>query len=144
MATDQNKNLVRRFFDEMCNQRKLNIADELFASNHEYHDPQCPVRPGPEGMKDLISTYQTAYPDAYWHVVETINADNTIVTRWRATGTQEMELNGISPTGKPVDVQGIWIHRFSNDKITSSWNVWDTLGMLQQLGVVPVMEQATH
>ena len=144
MATDQNKNLVRRFFDEMCNQRKLNIADELFASNHKYHDPQTPSGSGPEGMKQVISTYQTAFPDAHWHVVETISSDNDIVTRWRATGTQKMELNGIPPTGKSVEVQGIWIHRFSNDKITESWNVWDTLGMLQQLGVVPVMEQATH
>ena len=144
MATDQNKNLVRRFFDEMCNQRKLNIADELFASNHEYHDPQNPTPPGPEGMKQVISAYQTAFPDAHWHVVETISADNDIVTRWRGTGTQKMELNGIPPTGKSVDVQGIWIHRFSKDKIAESWNVWDTLGMLQQLGVVPVMEQATQ
>jgi steroid delta-isomerase-like uncharacterized protein len=144
MATDQNKNLVRRFFDEMCNQRELNIADELFASNHEYHDPQFPTSSGPGGMKDVISTYQTAYPDARWHVVETISADNDIVTRWRATGTQKMELNGIPPTGKSVDVQGIWIHRFANNKIVESWNVWDTLGMLQQLGVVPLTEQATH
>ena len=68
----------------MCNQRKLNIADELFASNHEYHDPQFPARSGPEGMKDLISTYQTANPDAHWYV-ETISDDNDIVTRWSAT-----------------------------------------------------------
>lgn len=142
MTTDQNKTFVRRFFDEMCNQRKLNIADELFAPNHSYHDPQIPASPGPDGMKQVISTYQTAFPDAHWHVVETIIADDDIVTRWRATGTQKMELNGIPPTGKSVDVDGIWIHRFANNRIVESWNVWDTLGMLQQLGVVPKMGQA--
>ncbi len=143
MTTDQNKNLVLRFYDEMCNQRKLDIADELFASNHENHDPQTSSGPGPEGMKQLISTYQTAFPDAHWHVVETISADNDIITRWRGTGTHKMELNGIPPTGKSVDVQGIWIHRFSNDKIAESFSVWDTLGLMQQLGVVPMMEHAT-
>ena len=68
MTTNQNQILVRRFFDEMCNQRNLNVADELFASNHAYHDPQAPAGPGPEGVKQVISTYQEAIPDAHWHV----------------------------------------------------------------------------
>ena len=76
--------------------------------------------------------------------IETITADNVIVTRWKGTGTQEKELNGILPTGKYVEVEGIWIHRFKNNKIVESWNVWDTLGMLQQLGVVPVMGEAAE
>jgi steroid delta-isomerase-like uncharacterized protein len=143
MTTDQNKTLVQRFFDEMCNQRKLDIADELFVSEHAYHDPQIPeAGPGPEGMKQVISTYQTAFPDSFWHVIETLVAGNDIITRWRATGTQKNELQGIAPTGKPVEVQGIWIHRIANNKIAESWNVWDTLGMLQQLGVVPMMGAA--
>ena len=144
MATSQNQTLVRRFFEEMCNQRKLAIADELFSSNHAYHDPQAPTGPGPDGVRQVISGYQTAFPDAHWNVEETIVADNVIVTRWTATGTQKNELNGIPATGKSVEVQGTWIHRFKNDKIIESWNVWDTLGMLQQLGIVPMMSQETE
>src|ERR671914_90636 len=98
MATDQNQTLVRRFFDEVCNQRNLSIADELFATNHVFHDPQSPTGPGPEGMKQVISTYQTAFPDAHWHVIETISAGNDIVTRWQGSGTQKKELMGIQPT----------------------------------------------
>lgn len=144
METGQNQSLVRRFFDEMCNQRKLNVADELFASNHVYHDPQAPTGPGPGGVKQVISAYQAAFPDAHWHVLETIIADNVIVTRWKATGTQKKELNGIPATGKSVDVQGTWIHRVKNGKIAESYNVWDTLGMLQQLGIVPAMGQVAE
>jgi steroid delta-isomerase-like uncharacterized protein len=142
MATDQNKNFVDRFFDEMCNRQKLNLADELFSANHIYHDPQTPTGPGPEGMKQVISTYQTAFPDAHWKVVHTIVSGDEIITRWQGTGTHKKELNGIPPTGKSVKVDGIWIHRFANNKISESWNVWDTLGLLQQLGVVPVVEQS--
>lgn len=144
MSTDQNKTLVRRFFDEVCNQRKLSVADELFATNHVHHDPQIPeTGPGPEGMRQLISTYQTAFPDAHWGVDETIATENDIVvTRWTATGTQKLELQGIPPTGKFVRVQGIWIHRIADNRIVESWNVWDTLGMLQQLGVAPLMGAA--
>ncbi|HWJ28497.1 MAG TPA: nuclear transport factor 2 family protein, partial [Flavisolibacter sp.] len=69
MATDQNQALVSRFFDEMCNQRNLSLADELFTPTHQYHDPQSPTGPGPEGMKAVISAYQTSFPDAHWHVL---------------------------------------------------------------------------
>ncbi len=128
----------------MCNQRKLNIAGELFSQDHIYHDPQAPTGPGPEGVKQVISTYQTAIPNAHWEVLETIVGDNLIVTRWQGSGTQTKELNGIPPTGKSVKVDGIWIHRIKNGKIVESYNAWDTLGMLQQLGVVPAMEQSVN
>jgi predicted ester cyclase len=143
MATNQNQTLVRRFFDEVCNQQKLNVADELFSSNHEYNDPQAPTGPGPDGVKKVISTYQTAFQKAHWQVLETIVAENTIITRWKGIGTNHhKELNGIPPTGKNAEVFGTWIHRIENNKIVESWNVWDTLGLLQQLGVVPAAGHA--
>jgi steroid delta-isomerase-like uncharacterized protein len=144
MSTNQNQILVRRFFDEMCNQRKLNIADELFSADHIYNDPEAPTGPGPEGVKQVISTYQNAIPDAHWHVIETFTADNVVITRWKGSGTHKNELMGIPPTGKFVEVQGVWIHRIKDNKIVESDNVWDTLGMLQQLGVVPAMGQAAE
>lgn len=143
MSTNQNKTLVDRFFNEMCNQRRLNIADQLFSADHVYHDPQTPTGKGPEGMKQVIATYHNAVPDSHWKVYDTILSDDKIVTRWEGSGHQEKELNGIPPTGRAVKVEGIWIHRISDNKIVESWNVWDVLGMLQQLGVVPAMEEAT-
>ena len=129
MATNQNKTLIRRFFDEICNGRKLTVADESFAKNHVYNDPQIPgAGRGPEGMKQVISTYQTAFPDAHWGVVEMFDAENDlVVTRWIGSGTQKLEL------------EGIYIHRIAGNKIVESWTVWDTLGMLQQLGVAPAI-----
>ena len=143
MSNEANKNLVRRFFDEMCNGRKLDLADELFAANHVYRDPQTPADTGPRGMKQVISTYQTAFGDAHWAVNSMISADDDlVVTRWTGSGTQSGELMGIAPTKKKVSVDGIWIHRIAGGKIAESWNYWDTLGMLQQLGVVPTMAQS--
>src|SRR5258705_13402488 len=92
MTNSQNQILVNRFFDEMCNQRKLNIANELFSADHVYNDPQAPTGPGPEGVKQVISMYQSAIPDAHWHVIETFTADNVVITRWKGTGTQANEL----------------------------------------------------
>jgi steroid delta-isomerase-like uncharacterized protein len=140
MSNEQNKTLSQRFFAEVCNGRKLKVAEELFSADHTYHDPGSPgVSSGPAGMKQLIGAYQTGFGNATWTVHEMLDAaPDTVVTRWTGSGTHSGELLGIAPTGKSVSVDGIWLHRIADGKIVESWNVWDTLGMLQQLGVAPV------
>jgi hypothetical protein len=74
-----NQTLVRRFFDETCNQGKLEVADEIFSPDHKYHDPSNPfIVPGPEGMKLLISTYQRAFTGAHWEIEEMIDAGDRV------------------------------------------------------------------
>ena len=141
--TEQNKATARRFFEEIVNAKQLGVADEIFAAAHTYHDPSSPmIGPGPEGMKQLIGMYIAAYPDLYHAVEDQIAEGDTVVTRWTGTGTHQGDLLGMAPTGKPAKVMGIWIHRLAGGKIVESWNVWDTLGMLQQLGVIPAPGQA--
>jgi hypothetical protein len=78
-----NQTLVRRFFNETCNQGKLEVADEIFSPDHRYHDPSNPfIVPGPEGVKQLISTYQRAFTGAHWEIEEMIEAGDRVVTRW--------------------------------------------------------------
>ena len=141
MSAAENKSLVQRFFNEVCNARKLATADELFAATHTYTDPSSPgIPPGPEGQQQLLGIYQTSFPDAHWQVEEMFAEGDKVVTRWTARGTHQAELPGNPPlpaTGKAVTVPGVWIHRISGGQIVESWNVWDTLGMLQQLGVIP-------
>jgi steroid delta-isomerase-like uncharacterized protein len=145
MSTEENKAISRRFFEEMVNAKQLGVADEIFATDHTYHDPSSPmIGPGQAGMKQLIDMYIAAYPDLHHAVEDQIAAGDTVVTRWTGTGTHQGDLLGIPPTGKAVKVMGIWIHRLADGKIVESWNVWDTLGMLQQLGVVPAPEQAAN
>ena len=142
MSTEENKAVVRRFFDEVCNERKLNVADELVAATHTLHDPSIPgVEPGPEGMKQTIAVYQNAFNDAHWAVEDMVAEGDKVVTRWTGHGTHTGELPGIPQTGKQVNVPGIWIFRIAGGKIAESWDVWDTLGMMQQLGVIPVPGQ---
>jgi len=141
MSAEENKTLVQRFFNEVCNARKLAVADELFSVHHSYTDPSSPGIPaGPEGQKQLLGIYQTSFPDCHWQVEEMLAEGDKVVTRWTARGTHQVELPGNPPlpaTGKAAIVPGVWIHQISGGKIVKSWNVWDTLGMLQQLGVIP-------
>jgi ketosteroid isomerase-like protein len=138
VMTTANAQLTRRFFEEVCNNRQLDTADQLFSATHTYHDPASPgVGKGPAGIKELIGIYHRGVADAHWDMRETIESGDTVITRWTGRGTHTGELLGISPTRKKVNVDGIWIHRIAGGKIVESWNCWDALGMLQQLGVVP-------
>jgi steroid delta-isomerase-like uncharacterized protein len=135
--SEQNKAIVTRFFAEVCNGRKLNVADEIFAANHVHHDPANPqIGTGPAGIKQLVSIYQTAFPDAHWTVEEMIAEGDTVVTRWTGRGTHKADLQGLAPTGQSVTVPGIWIHKFANGKVVESWDAWDTYGMLRAIGAI--------
>jgi steroid delta-isomerase-like uncharacterized protein len=132
----ENEAVVRRFYEEMNNDRKNELAPELFTADHQMHDPQVPAPDGPEGMVAAVSTYQTGV-DGHWGINEMFSVDDRVVVRWTGTGTHVGEVNGIPPTGKSISVECIAIHRLEGGKIAETWEVWDTLGFLQQIGVVP-------
>jgi predicted ester cyclase len=83
-----------------------------------------------------------AFGDAHWDVHEVIEAGDRVITRWTGRGTHTADLMAIRATRKQVSVDGIWIHRFADGKIVESWNAWDMLGLLQQIGAVPPIGEA--
>ena len=127
---------VRRFYEEMNNGRHNELASELFTDDHQFHDPQVPGGVGPAAMAQVVSAYQTGV-DGHWEIEEMFSAGDRVVVRWTGSGTHVGEINGIPPTNKKVRVDAISIHRMADGKIAETWEVWDTLGFLQQLGVVP-------
>ena len=131
-----NETVVRRFYEELCNGRRNEIAGELFTAGHVLHDPQVPAGEGPEGMAAVVATYQEGV-EGHWAIQELFESGDRVVVRWVGSGTHTGEVNGIPPTGQPVRVDAITIHRMEAGKIAESWEVWDTLGFLQQIGVVP-------
>jgi steroid delta-isomerase-like uncharacterized protein len=136
--SEQNKAISRRLVEEAFNEGKLEVVDELVASDFVNHDPSSPedLR-GPEGLKKFIRTYRSAFPDISVRIEDQIAQGDKVVSRWSGSGTQKGELMGMPASGKQARVTGITIDRLEGGKIIESWNNWDTLGMLQQLGVVP-------
>ena len=128
--------VVRRFYEEMNTGRKLEIAGELFTDEHVVHDPQVPGGTGPQAMAEVISVYQQG-ADGVWTIEEIFSAGDRVVVRWTGTGTHVGEINGVPATGNPIRVDGITIHRMRGGKIAETWQVWDTLSLLQQIGVIP-------
>src|SRR5438445_6640711 len=130
------EDVVRRFYEEMCNARKNELASELFTQDYVMHDPQVPSRPGPEGMAEVVAVYQEGV-NGHWGIEEMFSAGDRVVVRWTGSGTHVAEVNGIPATNKKISVDAISIHRMAGGKIAETWEVWDTLGFLQQLGAVP-------
>jgi steroid delta-isomerase-like uncharacterized protein len=139
MATDI-KELSRRIFEEVWNQQNLSAADEIIAPNFVDHDPQSSVQ-GIEGYKQFVRYYLTAFPDSHFTVEDVIAEAQMVVTRWTVSGTHTGNLGAISTTGRRISVTGISCGRVENGKIVEGWTNWDTLGLMQQLGVLSATAQ---
>ena len=130
--------LVSRFFEEFCNGRRAEVADEIIAEDYVAHGPQSPPAEGPDGVRARVGVYQDAV-DGHWDVQELMSTgDDRVVARWIGRGTHRGELMGLEPTGKPIEVEAISVFRIADGKIAEEWTVWDALGLLQQVGAVPV------
>ena len=128
--------VVRRFYEQMNNERKNELAPELLTADHRMHDPQVPPADGPQGMADTVAVYQEGV-DGRWEIEDIFSAGDRVVVRWTGSGTHVGEVNGIPPPAKGIRVDAISIHRMADGKIAETWEVWDTLGFLQQIGAVP-------
>ena len=139
MSTEENKAIVRRVNDEVWSEGQLDVIDELFADDFVATIVGAPeeIR-GPQGFREFVVMYRKAFPDLRLTVDEQFAEGETVVTRWTATGTNEGELMGMPPTGKQATTAGININRVSGGKLVEGWGLFDQLGLLQQLGAVPV------
>ncbi len=139
MSTTENKAIVRRNFEDAWNKMNLAIVDELFTPDYigRFAAHPQPVS-GIEACKQFMSGYFVAFPDAHFTIEDMVAEGDKVVARWTVRGTHRGVLAGIPPTGRPITVTGMWILRIAGGKIAEQWGINDTLGLMQQLGVVPV------
>jgi steroid delta-isomerase-like uncharacterized protein len=141
MAVQDNKELVRRYFEEIWDRGDLDAVDRLFSSDFVRHGPAMEggdLR-GPEGMKQLVRMYRTSFPDLKVPIDEQVAEGDVVVSRWTATGSHQGDLMGTPPSGKRATVPGVLIDRVAGGKIAEEWASYDGLSMLQQLGVIPAL-----
>jgi len=131
-STDANKATVRRVFDEILNEGKLELIDEIYDENIVDHDPLPGAPPGREGVKYSIGGLLDAFPDLHVTIEDmSAHGDFVVVHNvWR--GTQSGSLLGLRPTGRTLSFTGVVIWRLSEGRIAERWAVID---LVQQLGV---------
>jgi steroid delta-isomerase-like uncharacterized protein len=137
MTTHDNKGIARFFTEEVFNKGNMEVVDKIIDAEFVHHDPNTrEFGKGPEAFKKLLQRYHNAFPDLHITIEQQIMEGDLVVDRWKGEGTHQGELMGMAPTGKKVSICGISIHRISNGKILETWNNYDSMSLLQQLGLL--------
>jgi steroid delta-isomerase-like uncharacterized protein len=149
MSATENERVIRRIYDELWNERKLDVAGELVADGGTNYDTGLVPMPfGPEEMEGTVRMVTAAFPDNRHEVEEVIAEDDRVVLRCTLTGTHEGPFMGIPPTGRKIEVTEIHIYRLEEGKAVEHRVSRDDLGAMRQLGViadaVPAQGSAPH
>ncbi len=139
MSTEENKALVRRFYDEVFNKQNLAGINDFLDPHIIEHSLPPNLPGGIKGSRQLIGMYLMAFPDLHLTSEDLIAEGDKVASRLTLQGTHKGEFMGIPPTGRQVSVTGIQILRVTSGKIAENWINLDALGLLQQLGVMPSM-----
>ena len=128
-----NKEIVRRFSDDVWGQGDLKAADEVLAVDLIEHNPLPGQGAGREGHKQVVTLYRLAFPDLRITTEDLVADGDRVALRWKADGTHLGELMGMAPTGKRVTLTGIDIMRIEGGRIVERWAEDNGQVVLQQL-----------
>ena len=135
--SEANKALVRRFYDEVHNQGRIELIDQLCTPDFIVHTPPPSMEPNPKGMKQMFGVVRSAFPDWNITVEEMISEGNTVVARITVRGTHIGDFMGIPATGKAFAVKGMDMLHVVDGKATEVWHYEEEEGLWQQLGISP-------
>jgi predicted ester cyclase len=128
-----NKELVRRFYEDVYVRWNMALVDEVVSPRFISHDWPEDGLTGPRAFRDYYAGIRSAVPDARYEVDDLIAEGDRVVVRWRLLGTHEGDFRGIAPTGKPIALEGIAIYRLEAGTLMERWVVSDLHGVLEEL-----------
>ena len=133
---EQAKDVIRRFVEEVQNQKNWDVYDELNDPGFVNHSAP-PGMEDREGSKQYLGAFLGAFPDCRFTIDDMIAEGDQVVTKKTFHGTHTAEFVGIPPTDKEVTLQYVDIMRVRDGLITEHWLSMDQLSFMQQLGVIP-------
>jgi len=139
MSAEELKALGRHYIEELNKGKATALAaiDELYATDFVFHGGGGEETRGIENYKQSVIEFFNAFPDLHWTIDDIIVEGDKVVARFTLTGTHEGEFMGIPPTNRKVTMWVISIDRAVGGKFVEEWERMDTLGFMEQLGLVP-------
>ena len=135
MSREANKELARRFFQEVWNEGREEAIDRFIAVDAAGNDPDFGA--GREAFRAQWRQWRAAFPDLLFRIDDLVAEGDKVVTRWTLTGTQTGDFLGIPATGRAISVTGLSLDRIENGMVVEGFDGWDALGLRRQLGVLP-------
>lgn len=139
MSCEDNKALMRRWFEEVWNKGREDAIDEMFAPDgvaHGLADETDAALRGPDGFKPFFRKFRDSFPDIEVIVEDAIAEDDKVAVRCILRGKHSGDALGFAATARPIEVTGIAITRIEDGKIVEAWNNFDFLTMFKQLGTI--------
>ena len=122
-----NKAVAMRVFDEIFNQGKFQVADEIYAPDFQNHGLHRSVDLKTD--QDAVHAEKKAFPDLRMSVQEMVAEGDRVAVLWTFQGTHTGSgYEGLPPTGTPVEVRGITIWRIVGGHIREEWSSWSETG----------------
>jgi len=137
--SEENKELVRRWFEEVWNKGRADAIEEMFDENGIAHgladDPSQPIR-GPRDFRPFHTVFREAFPNMTIVVEDMIAEADKVAARCSVRGKHEGDFMGREATQSPVEFTGIAIVRIDNGKIIEAWNNFDFMTLHKQVGLL--------
>jgi steroid delta-isomerase-like uncharacterized protein len=137
MSDTDNKAVVRRYYDEVLNQRKVDLIDELATEDYVEHDPFPGQGNSRSDLTARAGFILGAFNPLVFTVEDVVAEGDRVVVRWSQVGTHSGNFMGIPATGKEFSIAGIDIHAVREGRMAEHWHVVDQLALMQQLGLIP-------
>ena len=112
--------------------------DEVVDADLLFHAPVPAGVTGAQALRQVWAVLLRAFPDIHVAVEDLIAEGDKVVARNTVTGTHLGEYRGVSPTGRSVTYQEIFVVRFAGGRIAEIWGVVDVYSQMRQLGLIPV------
>ena len=138
MPIEENKELIRRFYAEVVGGGDYSNLESFVATDYVDHNAAEGGR-GPEVVLTHLEAIRTTLPDFTMQIEDIFAEGDYVITRVTGRGTHLGEWMGIKPTGREVRLKGINIDRIERGRIAEHWGEADTIGMLVQMGVDPLV-----
>ncbi len=136
MSAEDVGRIVRRYIEDVWNRGDLAALDALTTPAFAYHLGGQPPRDR-SAFGQFIRATHVAFPDWRVEILDIIVEGQRAAVRWSGRVTHEGPFRGIAPTGRTITVSGINVYEVTDGRIAVEWEQTDSLGMLQQLGVMP-------
>ena len=122
--SEENKAILRRYFDEGLNQENLALFDQIMAPDFANHSPRLGIMTREETVQDFARIFR-AFPDRRSTIEDIISEDDKVFVRTTVQGTHADKVPGIliDPTGKQI-TWSVWeVFRFAGDRIVERWGI---------------------
>lgn len=129
----KNKNVYRRFIQEIFNDGRLDQLSELVSESYILHDAPPGMPSGPEAIKQIVSMFRTGFPDLVITIDHLIGEGDMLAAKSTTQGTHLGNIFGIPATGKLIKISGLTMVSIKNGKLAASWVRNDMVGLIEQL-----------